>query len=491
MEIRTRFAPSPTGYMHIGNLRTALYAWLHARKNGGKFILRIEDTDQARLVEDSVRVIYESLRVTGLDHDEGPDKGGPVGPYVQSERRPVYREYADKLLASGHAYRCFCDKTEKQEEPAQGEDKPQEGGEEGGAPILGYDGRCSRLSEAEVRANLDKGLPFVVRQRIEKEGTTSFKDFIYGDITVDNKQLDDQILLKRDGFPTYNFANVVDDHLMGITHVMRGCEYLSSTPKYILLYKAFGWDYPEHIHLPHILGPSGKKLSKREGSVALSDFLNRGYLPEAVLNYIALLGWNPGTEQEYFTMPDLVKTFDVARIGKAPATFDEVKLAWLNGQHIKALPAEKAHELFAGFYPAGLESVDLKRLSAHIQGKVEKPCDIPQMVSFLAKLDEGYSPELFVNKKNKTTREGCLATLADLKPLLSGLPTWDYQAILDSLTAYAGGKGLKIGAVMWPLRIALSGQTVTPTGAVEIAELLGREEAVRRLDLGMGKLGAG
>ncbi|HNT96682.1 MAG TPA: glutamate--tRNA ligase [Elusimicrobiales bacterium] len=491
MEVRTRFAPSPTGYMHIGNLRTALYAWLHARRNGGRFILRIEDTDQARLVEGSVRVIYESLRVTGLDHDEGPDKGGPVGPYVQSERRHIYREYAEKLLASGHAYRCFCDKTEKQEEPPQSEDKPREGGEEQSAPILGYDGRCSRLSGAEIKANLDKGLPFVVRQRIDKEGSTSFRDFIYGDITVDNKQLDDQILLKRDGFPTYNFANVVDDHLMGITHVMRGCEYLSSTPKYVLLYKAFGWEYPEHIHLPHILGPSGKKLSKREGSVALSDFLDKGYLPEAMLNYIALLGWNPGTEQEYFTVPDLVKTFDVARIGKAPATFDEVKLAWLNGQHIKALPAERAHELFARFYPPELSGVDLKKLSAHIQGKVEKPCDIPQMVGFLAELEESYSTELFVNKKNKTTPESCLAALGDLRALLSGLPAWDYQAILAALTAYAGEKGLKTGAVMWPLRIALSGRAVTPTGAVEIAELLGREETLRRLDLGLARLRRG
>ncbi|KAF0127495.1 MAG: glutamyl-tRNA synthetase [Elusimicrobia bacterium] len=486
MEVRTRFAPSPTGYMHIGNLRTALYAWLHARGHGGKFILRIEDTDQARLVEDSVRVIYESLAVTGLDYDEGPDKGGSVGPYVQSERRHIYREYADKLLASGRAYRCFCEKTEKQEEPPQGEEKP--GGEQDG-PILGYDGRCSRLSESEVQANLSKGLPFVVRQRIDKDGSTAFKDFIYGDISVENKQLDDQILLKRDGFPTYNFANVVDDRLMGITHVMRGCEYLSSTPKYVLLYKAFGWDCPEHIHLPHILGPSGRKLSKREGSVALSDFLNRGYLPEAVLNYIALLGWNPGTEQEYFTREDLVKTFDIARIGKAPATFDEVKLAWLNGQHIKALPPEKAHELFARFYPAELAGrTDLAKLSAHIQGKVEKPSDIPQMTAFLSKLDEGYSAELFVNKKNKTTPENCLAALGDLKALLAGLPAWDFASIYAAVLGYAGEKGLKLGAVMWPLRIALSGLTVTPTGAIEIAELLGRGESDRRLGLAMEKL---
>ncbi len=313
MEVRTRFAPSPTGYMHIGNLRTALYAYLHARKNGGKFILRIEDTDQARLVEDSVKVIYESLRVTGLEHDEGPDMGGPVGPYTQSERRPLYRQYAEQLVKEGRAYRCFCEKAEKQEEPGE----PDEG-----QSIFGYDGRCGRLAEAEIKQKLDSGLPFVIRQKIDKEGSTSFKDFIYGDIVVENKQLDDQILLKRDGFPTYNFANVVDDHLMGITHVMRGCEYISSTPKYILLYRAFGWEIPEHIHLPHILGPDGKKLSKREGSAALSDLLAKGYLPEAILNYIALLGWNPGTEQEFFTKDQLVGAFDIARIGKAPAIFD-------------------------------------------------------------------------------------------------------------------------------------------------------------------------
>jgi glutamyl-tRNA synthetase len=465
--------------MHIGNLRTALYAYLYARKNEGVFILRIEDTDQARLVEDSVKVIYESLRVTGLEHDEGPDKGGPVGPYVQSERKPLYREYADKLLASGHAYRCFCEKTEKQEEPD----------EESDAPILGYDGRCSRLSEAEVQANLAKGLPYVVRQKIDREGSTTFKDFVYGDITVDHKQLDDQILLKRDGFPTYNFANVVDDHLMGITHVMRGCEYISSTPKYLLLYRAFGWEAPEHIHLPHIMGPDGKKLSKRAGSAALSDLLAKGYLPEAILNYIALLGWNPGTEQEFFTKADLIAKFDIARIGKAPAMFDETKLTWLNAQHVKALPPEKAHELFLKFYPEKIvKALDAKKLSGYIQGKVEKLADLPQMTAFLAELEEKYSPELFVHVKNKTTLESGKAVLTDLQGLLCGLSTWDYASILASVKGYAEAKGAKLGPVMWPLRIAVSGQAVTPTGAVEIAELLGKAETLRRLAVALGKL---
>jgi len=479
MEVRTRFAPSPTGYMHIGNLRTALYAYLYARKNKGVFILRIEDTDQARLVGDSVKVIYESLAVTGLEHDEGPDKGGPVGPYVQSERRPIYREYADKLLASGHAYRCFSQKHEKQEEP----------GEEQDGPILGYDGRCSRLSAEEVQANLAKGLPFVIRQKIDREGSTTFKDFVYGDITVDHKQLDDQILLKRDGFPTYNFANVVDDHLMGITHVMRGCEYISSTPKYLLLYRAFGWDAPEHIHLPHILGPDGKKLSKREGSAALSDLLGKGFLPEAVLNYIALLGWNPGTEQEFFTKADLVEKFDIARIGKAPAIFDVVKLTWLNAQHVKALPPEKAHELFLKFLPDAVKSgFDTRKLAGYFQGKVEKLADLPQMTAFLAALDEKFPADLFVHAKNKTTLESSKATLADLQGILTALPAWDYAGLLAAVKSYTEAKGAKLGAVMWPLRIALSGQVVTPTGAIEIAELLGKPETLRRISLAMGKL---
>jgi glutamyl-tRNA synthetase len=466
--------------MHIGNLRTALYAYLHARKNGGKFILRIEDTDQARLVEDSVKVIYDSLRVTGLEHDEGPDKGGPAGPYVQSQRLPLYRQYAEQLLKEGHAYRCFCEKEEKTEKP---EDEEHDG------PILGYDGRCGRLSEAEAQTNLAKGMPYVIRQRIAKEGSTSFKDFIYGDITVENKQLDDQILLKRDGYPTYNFANVVDDHLMAITHVMRGCEYISSTPKYILLYKAFGWEIPEHIHLPHILGESGKKLSKREGSVALSDFLNKGYLPEAILNYIALLGWNPGTEQEFFTKADLIEKFDIARIGKAPAMFDMVKLTWLNAQHIKALKPDDAHELFLKFYPEKIaKGLDVKKLSGYIQGKVEKLSDIPQMTAFLAELDGKYPPELFVHAKNKTTLEGSKAVLADLQRILSGLTAWDYAAILAAVKAYAEAKGAKLGPVMWPLRIAISGLAVTPTGAVEIAELLGKTETLRRISVALGKL---
>ncbi len=479
MDIRTRYAPSPTGYMHIGNLRTALYAYLHARKHGGRFILRIEDTDQARLVEDSVRVIYDSLSVTGLEHDEGPDIGGPVGPYVQSERLGIYREHAEKLVSSGAAYRCFCDKQEKQEEP----------GEEQDGPILGYDGRCGRMSEDETKASLAKGMPYVIRQRIDKEGATTFNDFVYGPITVEHKQLDDQILLKRDGYPTYNFANVVDDHLMGITHVMRGCEYISSTPKYILLYRAFGWDVPEHIHLPHILNQEGRKLSKREGSVALSDFLEKGYLPEAILNYIALLGWNPGTEQEFFTKAGLISEFDISRIGKSPAIFDEVKLAWLNGQHIRAMSPEAAHERFMKFYPEKVAAgLDVKRLSVLLQGKVEKLSDLPAMTAFFTGMAEDYPVDLFVNKKNKTTLEGSKAVLSELEGLLGGLSVWDHGGIYGAASSCAAARGAKIGAVMWPLRIALSGLAVTPTGAVEIAELLGKAESLRRIGLALKRL---
>jgi glutamyl-tRNA synthetase len=317
--VRTRYAPSPTGYMHIGNLRTALYAFLVARKHGGQFILRIEDTDQARLVADATDVIYESLRVTGLTWDEGPDRGGPVGPYIQSERKSVYRKYAEELLASGHAYRCFCSKETLDEIRKGAEDEES-------APIATYDGRCSRLPAAEIEANLQAGKSFVIRQKIRRPGTTSFQDVVFGEITINNDQLDDQVLLKADGLPTYNFANVVDDHLMGITHVMRGSEYISSTPKYVQLYESFGWKQPVSIHLPLILGSNGKKLSKREGAAALSDFLDKGYLPEAILNYIALLGWSPGDDTEFFTLANLIERFDVERINKSPAIFDETKL---------------------------------------------------------------------------------------------------------------------------------------------------------------------
>jgi glutamyl-tRNA synthetase len=480
-EIRTRFAPSPTGYMHIGNLRTALYAYLVARNKGGDFILRIEDTDRARLVDDAVDVIYRSLKVTGLDWDEGPDVGGPLGPYVQSERLPIYREYAQKLVAEGHAYRCFCGK-EEGEKSAQDSD-------EGEAESHSYDGRCSRLSEEEIRANLESGKPFVIRQRIGKEGSTAFRDEVYGEISIENKQLDDQVLLKSDGYPTYNFANVVDDHLMKISHVIRGCEYLSSTPKYIQLYRAFGWEPPEHIHLPHILGPSGKKLSKREGSVALSDFIDKGYLPEAIINYIALLGWNPGDDSEFFTLAGLAERFDIARINKAPAVFDEVKLAWVNALHIKAMAPEAFHEAALARYPEAIKAgFDLHALSALIQPRLERLADIPALLEFLTEL-KPYEAALYEHKKMKTSPQQSLPVLKDMAPRLAALPSWDAESLLACMQGYVAEKGFKNGLVMWPLRVALSGLPSTPGGAVEIACLLGREESLKRIGRGIALLG--
>lgn len=480
-ETRTRFAPSPTGYMHIGNLRTALYAYLIARSKGGEFVLRIEDTDRARLVGDAVDVIYRSLKVTGLEWDEGPDVGGPVGPYVQSERLPVYREYAEKLIASGHAYRCFCGKEEPEGDAGDADEEE--------ARSYAYDGRCSRLGEAEIKANMDSGKPYVIRQRIAKEGTTSFHDEVYGDISIENKQLDDQVLLKSDGFPTYNFANVVDDHLMRISHVARGCEYLSSTPKYIQLYQAFGWEPPVHIHLPHILGPSGKKLSKREGSVALSDFLDKGFLPEAIINYIALLGWNPGDDSEFFTLAGLAERFDIARINKAPAVFDEVKLAWVNALHIKAMAPEAFHALAMERYPEAIKAgFDVVAISSLIQPRLERLSDIPAMLEFLTEL-KGYEPALYEHKKMKTSPGQSLPVLKDMEPRLAALRAWDADALQESMLGYVAEKGLKNGMVMWPLRVALSGLPSTPGGAVEIACLLGKDESLKRIRRGIELLG--
>lgn len=480
-EIRTRFAPSPTGYMHIGNLRTALYAYLVARGKGGDFILRIEDTDRARLVGDAVEVIYRSLRTTGLEWDEGPDKGGPVGPYVQSERLPIYREYADKLIASGAAYRCFCGKEEAAQ--AEGEDDGE------AASSYAYDGRCSRLSQEALRANLDAGKPFVIRQKVARDGSTSFHDEVYGDISIENRQLDDQVLLKSDGYPTYNFANVVDDHLMGISHVIRGCEYLSSTPKYIQLYRAFGWEPPIHIHLPHILGQSGKKLSKREGSVALSDFIDKGYLPEAIVNYIALLGWNPGDDSEFFTLPALAERFEVERINKAPAVFDEVKLAWVNALHIKAMDPEAFHRAASERYPEAIkDGFDTRYISALIQPRLERLADIPAMLEFLTAL-KPYEAALYEHKKMKTSPESSLPVLKELKERLAGLGAWDAESLAACLAAYVAEKGIKNGMAMWPLRVALSGLPSTPGGAVEIACLLGRNETLGRIERGIELLG--
>ena len=473
---RTRFAPSPTGYMHIGNLRTALYAYLIARKAGGKFILRIEDTDQNRNVPEAVAAIYRGLELAGISYDEGPDKDGGFGPYVQSARLPIYKDYAQKLLASGHAYYCFCGK----------EDKPAL--EASNERVEGYRDPCRNLNPKEVEARFADGLVPVVRQRIPLEGVSSFDDHVYGHISIENKQLDDQVLLKSDGFPTYNFANVVDDHLMEVSHVIRGQEYLSSTPKYNLLYEAFGWQVPEYIHLPHIIREDGAKMSKRKGDPSFEDLVRMGFLPQAIVNYVALLGWNPGDEREFFLMHDLIAAFDMDRINKANAAFSIDKLRWLNGEHIRSLSPEAFHEIALPFYPEGLAGFDLAKISQLIQVRTETLTDIPNLVGFLAELPE-YAVELFANRKSKSTLETSRAVLEAVLPLLESLENWSNEGLFEVLKAFAQEQGYKVGTVMWPVRTALSGQETSPGGATELAALLGKDESLWRIRLGLSKLG--
>ena len=472
---RTRFAPSPTGYMHIGNLRTALYAYLIAKKAQGKFILRIEDTDQTRNVPEAVSAIYRGLALAGITYDEGPDKDGGFGPYVQSERLPVYKEYAQQLLAGGHAYYCFCGK----------EDKPAL--EASNERVEGYRDPCRNLTEAEIAARFASGIVPVVRQRIPLEGSGSFTDHVYGQITIENKQLDDQVLLKSDGFPTYNFANVVDDHLMQISHVIRGQEYLSSTPKYNLLYQAFGWQHPEYIHLPHIIREDGAKMSKRKGDPSFEDLVRMGFLPQAIVNYVALLGWNPGDEREFFLMDDLIGAFDMDRINKANAAFSLEKLRWLNGEHIRSLSPEAFHKIALPYYPRELAELDLEKISQLIQVRTETLTDIPGLVGFLANLPE-YSAELFANQKSKSTLETSRLVLEKVLPLLENLETWSNESLFELLKTFSQEQGLKVGTVMWPIRTALSGQETSPGGATELAALLGKPESLRRLGQGLKKL---
>ena len=472
---RTRFAPSPTGYMHIGNLRTALYAYLIAKKAQGKFILRIEDTDQTRNVPEAVSAIYRGLALAGITYDEGPDKDGGFGPYVQSERLPVYKEYAQQLLAGGHAYYCFCGK----------EDKPAL--EASNERVEGYRDPCRNLTEAEIAARFASGIVPVVRQRIPLEGSGSFTDHVYGQITIENKQLDDQVLLKSDGFPTYNFANVVDDHLMQISHVIRGQEYLSSTPKYNLLYQAFGWQHPEYIHLPHIIREDGAKMSKRKGDPSFEDLVRMGFLPQAIVNYVALLGWNPGDEREFFLMDDLIGAFDMDRINKANAAFSLEKLRWLNGEHIRSLSPEAFHKIALPYYPRELAELDLEKISQLIQVRTETLTDIPGLVGFLANLPE-YSAELFANQKSKSTLETSRLVLENALPLLENLETWSNESLFELLKTFSQEQGLKVGTVMWPIRTALSGQETSPGGATELAALLGKPESLRRLGYGLNKL---
>lgn len=476
-EVRTRFAPSPTGYMHIGNLRTALYAYLIAKSKGGKFILRIEDTDQERYVDGAVDVIYKTLKDTGLIHDEGPDIGGDYGPYIQSERRSIYKEYAEKLVETGHAYYCFCTK-ERLEELRQRQTVMK-------VPTK-YDGHCSKLSKEEIEANLKAGIPYVIRQKVPQYGKTTFHDEVFGDITVENAILDDNVLLKADGLPTYNFANVIDDHLMHITHIIRGSEYLSSTPKYNLLYEAFGWEIPKYIHVSPVMKDNGKKLSKREGDASYEDFINKGYLKEAVVNYIALLGWAPGDEREKFTLAELVDAFDIKGISKSPAIFDEKKLAWLNGEYIRELTPEKFHEDALPYYKGVITNpeIDLKAVSELLQPRCERLSDIPEQVDFFDKLPE-YDRELYTHKKMKTNPENSLEALKEVLPVLEGIDDWTKENIHDRLIELVQKLELKNGRILWPVRVAVSGKAFTPGGGVELAAILGKKETIERIKKGI------
>ncbi len=474
MKTRTRFAPSPTGYMHIGNLRTALYAFLLAKHDDGDFILRIEDTDQERYVEGAVEIIYRSLKNAGLIHDEGPDIDGGVGPYIQSERRGIYKEYAEKLVELGGAYYCFCDEerlTNLREEQKARKENPR------------YDGHCKSLSKEEVEKRIAAGEPYVIRQRIPEGGKTSFDDVVFGHIEIDNSELDDGVLLKSDGLPTYNFANVVDDHLMNITHVIRGSEYLTSTPKYNLLYEAFGWDLPVYIHCSPIVKEGGVKYSKRNGDASYEDFINMGYLNDAIINYIALLGWSPRDDQEIFSLDGLIKAFSIEGISKSPAVFDIKKLNWMNSEYIRAMSPDEFYEKALPYLKEAIksETADIRLLSDLLQNRCEKFTDIPEAVDFVDSLLE-HDETIYISKKMKTTPEISLDVLKKVKPLLEGLDTWTEDGINSTLSALIEEMGVKNGVVLFPLRAALSGKTVTPGGGTEIALIIGKEETLKRLD---------
>ena len=480
MEVRTRFAPSPTGYMHLGNLRTALYTYLFARRNGGKFILRIEDTDQEREVPGAVELIYKSLATAGLTHDEGPDVGGPCGPYVQSERRDLYLPYAKQLVESGHAYYCFCTKERLDEARAEAEHRGE---------TFKYDKHCLHLSKEEIQRRLDAGEPYVIRQNVPTEGKAGFDDVIYGHVEVDCDTLDDSVLIKADGLPTYNFANVVDDHLMGITHVMRGNEYLSSAPKYNLLYEAFGWEPPKYVHLTPVMANAQRKLSKRKGDPSFEDLLNQGYLTEAIINYLVLLGWSPRGEREFYTLKELEQVFDLEGLSKSPSIFDTVKLNWFNAEYIRKLAPEDYLERATPWLNQVLDpqKFDYRRLGELLQSRTEVFNQLPEMVGFLAELPE-FSAELYVNKKQKSTLESSVRALELVRPVLESISDWTEAELHDRVMAVIPDSGMKNGQVLWPLRIAISGRMSTPGGAFEIAYLLGKDETLRRVALAQESL---
>ena len=481
-KVRTRYAPSPTGFMHVGNLRTALYEYLIAKSQGGTFVLRIEDTDQERYVEGAVDVIYNTLKTAGLKHDEGPDIGGDYGPYVQSERKDMYLPFAEKLIENGKAYRCFCSKERLEalrntEEFAQG----------------GYDRHCRDLPQEEIDKLLAEGVPYVIRQKMPLDGETTFTDSVFGEITAPNSELQDQILIKTDGYPTYNFANVIDDHTMGITHVVRGNEYLSSTPKYNLLYEAFGWEIPTYVHLPLIMGQNDdgttSKLSKRHGSTGFEDLIKDGFLPQAIINYIALLGWCPKDNQEIFTLAELEKAFSIDGISKSPAVFDYNKLEWFNGEYIKAMSVQEFEQAARPYIlqAIGDKPFDTLKIAAILQQRTTKLTQIPAVIDFFAQQPE-YSKDLFVNKKSKTNFENAPVMLKAVYDELSVLEQWNHDILHDTLINLAVKLGVKNGTVMWPARIAVSGKAVTPGGAVEILDILGKKESLKRMEQGLQKL---
>ncbi len=476
-EVRTRFAPSPTGYMHVGNLRTALYTYLIARHGKGKFILRIEDTDQGRLVEGAVDVIYKTMKECRLEHDEGPDVGGPVGPYVQTERRPLYKEYAELLMERGHAYRCFCEKSESEEDSGE---------------FDRGDDPCRAMSREESDRRAAAGEPYVIRQRIPHEGTTTFHDESFGDITVENKTLDDQVLIKRDGLPTYNFANVVDDHLMGISHVVRGSEYLSSAPKYNLLYEGFGWEIPKYVHCSPVMRDAHNKMSKRHGDPSYEDLIRQGFLTEAVINYVTLLGWSPKgerAEQEIFSLEELVEAFDISGISKSPAIFDIDKLKYFNSEYIRRMSAEDFAKIAEPYIRQSVknENCSAAQIAELLQQRTEVLTEIPEKVDFFDALPD-YDAELFVHKKSKSDRESAAEVLEKVLPLFEAVEVWNDDSIREAMVSLAEQMEAKNAKVMWPVRIAAAGKAVTPGGAVEICRILGKDETSRRLRAGLEKL---
>ncbi len=479
-KIRTRYAPSPTGRMHVGNLRTALYAYLIAKHDGGDFLLRIEDTDQERFVEGATEIIYRTLEKTGLIHDEGPDKDGGVGPYVQSERQAagIYLDYAKKLVEKGEAYYCFCtqERLDSLRTTVNGEE------------IMAYDKHCLHLSKEEVEANLAAGMPYVIRQNNPREGQTTFHDDIYGDITVENAELDDMVLIKSDGYPTYNFANVVDDHLMGITHVVRGNEYLSSSPKYNRLYDAFGWEVPVYVHCPLITNEEHKKLSKRSGHASYEDLIEQGFVSEAVVNYVALLGWSPEENREIYSLEELVQVFDYHNLSKSPAVFDVTKLKWMNGEYLKAMDSDRFYGMAEPYIREVIKKdLDLKKIAAMVKTRIEVFPDIAGHIDFFEEMPE-YDISMYTHKKMKSTAESSLQVLSDVLPILEAQEDFSNDALYEVLSQYVEEKGVKTGFVMWPIRTAVSRKQMTPAGATEIMEVLGKEESLARIRKGIEKL---